>query len=42
MGRIVTYTVGGTFDTAEVKLLEPFDYDIGEELEFGNFVKKHK
>ena len=40
MGRIVTYTVGGTFDTAEVKLLEPFDYDIGEELEFGNFVKK--
>ena len=40
LGRIVTYTVGGTFDTAEVKLLEPFDYDIGEELEFGNFVKK--
>ena len=40
MGRIVTYTVGGTFDTAEVKLLEPFDYDLGEELEFGNFVKK--
>ena len=28
MGRIVTYTVGGTFDTAEVKLLEPFDYDL--------------
>ena len=31
LGRIVTYSTGGTFDTAEVKLLEPFDFDIGEE-----------
>lgn len=40
LGRIVTYTTGGTFDTAEVKLLEPFDFTVNEELEFGNFVKK--
>ena len=39
LGRIVKYTVGAIEDTIELELLEPREYEIGEELEFGFKVK---
>ena len=40
MGRIVKYSIGATNDTIELELLEPKEYTIGEELEFGYNVKQ--
>ena len=48
LGRIIDYryeagprlvSVAGT-DEIEVQLLEPFEFDVGEELEYGNYVRE--
>ena len=40
VGRIVKHTPGATNDLVELELLEPIEYALGEELEFGYNVKK--
>jgi len=46
IGRIVTYARGAdtvgtpTYDTAEIELLAPIEFETGEEFEFGNLVKE--
>lgn len=48
IGRILSYTRGydsvGTpnYDTVNIQLLEPTDFVDGEELEYGNFVKRNQ
>jgi len=40
LGRIVEVTNAASEDTVKVQLLEPIEYEIGETLEYGNFIKK--
>ena len=39
LGRIVEIHNAASEDTAEMQLLEPVEFVVGEEIEFGNFIK---
>ena len=42
LGRIVEIHNGASEDIAELQLLEPVEFVIGEELEYGNFIKNQQ